>query len=737
MRNALKMFAASLFVGIVATILPALAAGTNLIANQSVETAQTTAKPTNWSANKWGTNTTTLKYETNGKTGSRSLLVTMTSRSSGDAKWMHDAVAVKANTSYTYTSAYKASVATNVILQYTDAAGKLTYVHVATVPSSANWGSVNLKFVTPASATKVIVLHVLDAKGTLQTDDFVLSETAAVPAPTPTPTPPPTTPPVVEDPTAHEHNLIANDSFEIASGDTPATWYKNTWGTNTAIFTHDTTGRTGTRSATVTMTAHTDGDAKWYAEAVDVTATKSYLYRDYYKSTVPTRVVVAFVDASGNYSYQEIAGAPASSAWGLYSATFVAPASAVKASVFHLIDRVGTLTIDDVVMEVALPPTAAPGVAVPNASLENATGTMPSGWQASKWGTNTAVHQYMNEGHTGTKSAKVTVSNYVDGDAKWFFDPITSVKAGQQYRATIWYKTNVSPRGIAMFIMADGTEKYFAMPVAQPIGGTTTWQQYSDTFSVPVGAVSASVFMVINQNGWLQTDDYSLTDYSPNGYSRPLLTMTFDDGHEDNARTALPIMNQYGLKSTQCYATSFIEGKTQAVVNDVLAFQNSGHEICSHTVTHPFLTSTLGANLTYELQHSKQYLESITGRPVVNFASPYGDYNATVVSEIKKFYRSHRSVDEGYNSKDNFNAYNLRVQNVLDTTSASQIAAWIAQAKLNNTWLILVYHRVASDPGPYDSYTNVFAEHAQTISQSGITVRTYNDALNEVIAQQQ
>lgn len=736
MRNALKLLIASLFVGIVATILPALAAGTNLIANESVETAQTTTAPANWRSNKWGTNTATLKYESNGKTGSRSLLVTMTSRSSGDAKWMHDAVAVKANTSYTYTSAYKASVATNVILQYTDVAGKLTYVHVATVPSSADWGVVNLKFVTPASATKVIVLHVLNAKGTLQTDDFVLSETNAISTPAPTPTP--TTPPADDDHSDHQHNLIANDSFEVAVGDSPAAWHKNNWGTNTAVFTHDSTGRTGSRSATVTISAHTDGDAKWYAEAVDVTATKSYLYRDYYKSNVPTRVVVAFVDASGNYSYQEIAGAPANSTWNLYSATFVAPTGAVKASVFHLIDRVGTLTIDDVILEVALPPTATPGVTIPNASLENATGTMPTGWQASKWGTNTAVHQYMNEGRTGTKSAKVTVSGYVDGDAKWFFDPINSLKQGQQYRATIWYKTNTtSPRVVTMFIMADGTEKYFAMPIAQPSGSTTTWQQYSDTFSVPAGAVSASVFMVINQNGWLQTDDYSLTDYSPNGFNRPLLSMTFDDGHEDNARTALPIMNQYGLKSTQCYATSFIEGKTQATINDVLAFQNSGHEICSHTVTHPFLTSTFGANLTYELQHSKQYLESITGRPVVNFASPYGDYNTTVVSEIKKYYRSHRSVDEGYNSKDNFNAYNLRVQNVLDTTSASQIAAWIAQAKLNNTWLILVYHRVATNPGPYDSYTNVFAEHAKTISGSGITVKTYNDALNEVIAQQQ
>lgn len=728
-HKTLYLAVVALLIGAVASILPALAAGTNLIANESVETAQTANTPANWRANKWGNNAATLQYATTGKTGARSLLVTMTARTSGDAKWMHDAATVKASTSYTYTSAYKASVVTNVILQYTDAAGKLSYVNVASVPRATEWGTVNVTFVTPASAIKVTVLHVIAAKGTLQTDEFSLTETNATPAPAPV------TPPADEH-IDHQHNLIANDSFEIANGTTPAAWYKNNWGTNTAMFSYDTTGHTGTRSATVKVTAYTDGDAKWYAEPADVTATKNYIYRDYYKSTVPTRVVVAYLDANNNYSYQELAAASASSDWTLYSATFTVPAGAVKASVFHIIDRIGSLTIDDVILEAALPLAATPSLAIPNASFETANGTMPTGWNTSSWGTNTALHEYLNEGHTGTRSAKVTINNYVDGDAKWFFDPIKTVTPGKQYRISAWYKTNVTPHTVAMFIMNDGTERYFGMPITQPSSNsTTTWQQYSDTFSVPAGAVSASVFMYINQNGWLQTDDYSLTEYVPSGFTRPLVTLTFDDGHQDNVRTALPIMNQYGLKSTQCYATSFIEGQSQTAINDVLAFQNSGHEICSHTVTHPFLTTVSPTALTYELQHSKQYLEQITGRPVVNFATPYGDYNSTVVSEIKKYYRSHRSVDEGYNSKDNLNVYNLRVQNILDTTSASQVAAWIAQAKMDNTWLILVYHRVASNPGPYDSYTTVFAEHAKAISASGVAVRTYNDALNEVLAQ--
>lgn len=713
-RLTLNLALVTVLFSTVLAILPVLAANTNLIANNTVE-SRTANAPQNWQQSRWGNNVANLEYKTPGYNSDHSLYVSMTRHTDGDAKWMHNAVTVKPNTTYTYTSAYKANVDTEIDLQYTLANGEVSYAYVDWIGQSNEWKTLSVDFKTPANAIKVTVMHVIANPGWLQTDTFTLHETANL-----------------------EHvdhdNLIRNHSFEAANGNAPSGWFMNSWGENTAAFNYETTGRTGGKSAKVTMSAHGSGDAKWFADASDVIGTKSYLYRDYYKSDVSTRVVIAFIDASHNYSYHELANASASpDTWKQYSSTFTVPSNAVKASIYHVIDRVGWLTIDDASLHVALP--AAADVSVPNASLETADGALPANWQKNSWGTNTTQFSYENTGRTDSKSVKVTMSNYVDGDAKWHFNPITTLKPGKQYRFTTWYKTNATPHAVTMFTMADGSTQYFGMPIAQPSGSTTQWQKYTDTFSVPTGAVSTSVFLFISENGWLQTDDYSLAEYDPDGFTRPLLSMTFDDGHEDNTVNALPILNQYDLKTTQCFATSFIEGQTQSVVNDVLAFQNSGHEICSHTVTHPFLTSLNAADLAYEARHSKQYLEKITGKPIVNFASPYGDYNMTVINELKKHYRSHRSVDEGYNSKDNFNIYSLRVQNILDTTSAAQVAAWITQAQTDNTWLILVYHRVADNPGPYDSYKNVFAEHVRAISESGIAVKTYNDALNEVVPQ--
>lgn len=724
-RYAAFLTSLALLATLILPLLPAAfahAVGTNLIANPSAETASGT-QPANWSLDKWGANTTTGTYRADGHTGSHSLAVTTTAYTNGDAKWKADAVNVNAGKTYTYTDYYKADVPTELTVQYTDANGAVSYAYLKTLSAATNWTQASAVFTVPSGITKATVLHLLYQVGTLQTDDFSLTENDPVAPPAPT------------------SNLILNPSFETVSPDNtalPDNWDQNKWGTNTTTFTYDkTSGHTGSKSVKVALGNYTNGDAKWYFSPVSVLSSQLYTFSDWYKASGVTRVVAAYVDAAGAYTYQELATAPASaSAWKQYTATLTTPANASRVSIYHLVDKANTsLTIDDASLVKATPPPTPAGF-IPNPSLEQADGSAPAEWTTSSWGTNTPTFQYVNGGRTGNKSVKVTVSNYTDGDAKWYFNPITTLQKGKQYRFTAWYKTNVTPKVVAMFNKADGTQQYFGMPNPFPANNSaTTWQKYSDTFSVPQDAVSTSVFMFINQNGWLQTDDYSIENYTPVGFNRPLLTLTFDDGHEDNVTNALPLLNQKGIKTTQCFATEFIEEDPVQATSNVRAFYNSGHEICSHTVTHPMLTTVSNSTLTYELQHSQAYLQNIIGKPVVDFASPYGDYNATVNAAIKKYYRSHRTVDEGYNSKDNLDPYRLRVQNILSTTTAEQVAAWIKQAQADKTWLILVYHRIGDNPEEFDTAPAVFAQHIDKIQQSGITIKTYNDALNEVLAQ--
>ena len=381
-------------------------------------------------------------------------------------------------------------------------------------------------------------------------------------------------------------------------------------------------------------------------------------------------------------------------------------------------------------------PTPQPNNPIVNPSVETASNaTTPANWSTSSWGTNSPKYEYLNSGRTGSRSIKVTMQSISSGDAKWMFNPIT-LAPGKDYRFTAWYKSNTVPHVVANYIKADGSEDFFGMPDPQPAADSATnWQKYSETFSVPTGVQSVSVFLFLSNVGWVQSDDYSIEPYSFTGFNRPLVSLTFDDGFEENVTNALPVLNQYGFKSTQCYATQYVEGDPVQVAN-VQKFANAGHEICAHSVTHPFFTQIPIAQQDYELQHSRDFLRSITGQTVTNFASPYGDYNAAVNTEIGKYFSSHRTTDEGYNSKDNLDPYRLRVQNMTPTTTLAQFQEWVTKAKNDRTWLILVYHKIDSiNLDAFDTKTADFKAQMAWLIGTGVTVKTWHDALSEARAQ--
>ena len=56
----------------------------------------------------------------------------------------------------------------------------------------------------------------------------------------------------------------------------------------------------------------------------------------------------------------------------------------------------------------------------------------------------------------------------------------------------------------------------------------------------------------------------------------------------------------------------------------------AGHEIGSHTLTHPFLTRISPQRAREEISASKKKLEDRFGRPVRHFCYPYGDWNPAV-----------------------------------------------------------------------------------------------------------
>jgi len=122
-----------------------------------------------------------------------------------------------------------------------------------------------------------------------------------------------------------------------------------------------------------------------------------------------------------------------------------------------------------------------------------------------------------------------------------------------------------------------------------------------------------------------------------------------------------------------------------------------------------------------------------------NFATPYGEYDTNSLTEIKKYYRSHRSTETGYNTKDNFDRYNIKVQNITDATTPAQVQAWVDQAIQDKSWLVIVYHRVmptdptagAEDYSVTPANLATEAQYIQSKVAAGtIAAKTVEQALN-------
>jgi uncharacterized repeat protein (TIGR02543 family) len=364
--------------------------------------------------------------------------------------------------------------------------------------------------------------------------------------------------------------------------------------------------------------------------------------------------------------------------------------------------------------------------------------TAPQDWSVESWGTNTFTSSYLNTGSTGDpNSAEINMTAYTSGDAKWVFTPQT-VAQDTQYQFTDYYKSNVQTLVDAVFTMSDGSTQYeiIGIPYA-----ATNWTEFTTKFSVPLGAQTVTIYHLIQSVGTLSIDNASLNTYVPTGFSRPLVTLTFDDGYASTYTNGLPILQQYGFASTQFIITDLIGQTGYMTAAQIKAYYAAGDEIASHTVTHDDLTQETTAQLNNEMTQSQATLEADTGGPVTDMAYPYGLYNAAVVSATQAVYSAARGVESGLNSKDNFNPYDLKVEDVYTTTTTAQVADWVAQAQATNTWLVLVYHGVDADTtNPvdgdiYDVTPTELSAQLAAVQASGITVETMSQALAEVNAQ--
>jgi peptidoglycan/xylan/chitin deacetylase (PgdA/CDA1 family) len=177
------------------------------------------------------------------------------------------------------------------------------------------------------------------------------------------------------------------------------------------------------------------------------------------------------------------------------------------------------------------------------------------------------------------------------------------------------------------------------------------------------------------------------------------IALSFDDGYLSQY-SAAKVLHSLGIRATFYLITGLkrFEAKTlmSAFPDLVLDLISQGHEIGSHTSTHPDLTTLSVERLMYELISSKKYLENITGTEILGFAYPYGTLNGKVLSAVKEHYFYARSAGL-YKEEDRYNFCppNLYLLSTVGFKKLAQMLTKMVICPHIKAHPILVYHNVS------------------------------------------
>lgn len=115
--------------------------------------------------------------------------------------------------------------------------------------------------------------------------------------------------------------------------------------------------------------------------------------------------------------------------------------------------------------------------------------------------------------------------------------------------------------------------------------------------------------------------------------------VTYDDGVEQDVRF-VALLDRYGLKGTFNLNSQLMQERYQWIHETGMPVRRlsvdaarglyDGHEIASHSLTHPYLHTLSEEEVMHQLGEDKRRLEEFFGREIVGFALPFSTYTDTI-----------------------------------------------------------------------------------------------------------
>ncbi|KQS60327.1 hypothetical protein ASG36_05075 [Geodermatophilus sp. Leaf369] len=147
------------------------------------------------------------------------------------------------------------------------------------------------------------------------------------------------------------------------------------------------------------------------------------------------------------------------------------------------------------------------------------------------------------------------------------------------------------------------------------------------------------------------------------GHADGLVGLTFDDGYRDFSDVVLPLLQRHGVTAT-VYVVAGGIGRPKPWGTDprwplmdadqIRAVAAAGHEVGSHTLTHPRMAGLDPVRLATEVTSSRRVLQDVLQRAVDGFCYPYGDFDAAAMQAVEEAGYDHACVTGDYEPGDRF-----------------------------------------------------------------------------------
>lgn len=359
----------------------------------------------------------------------------------------------------------------------------------------------------------------------------------------------------------------------------------------------------------------------------------------------------------------------------------------------------------------------------------------PIGWTPDSWGEEIPqLSVKSKDPFSGQHYLSVSILNYLSGDAKWIFDP-------QNLKSDTWYEYADEHRsdGRSRLILActpdTGARRYYTIGQSHV---ADDWQAVQTRFYLsPADPCKVSIMHVLDREGWLETDHHRLHAVEAHPLKRPLVSISFDDVWATAAGVGAAELEKHGWHGSYYAAGKFTRSGDANYLNPegIKTLLKAGHEVGSHSINHQFLSQLGPTDLINDLQDQRQYLEWL-GAKVQGIAYPFGDFDAEVETETKRFYGYARTSLVGLNEKD-VNPYRLRIFPVTTDNTTAELKRWVDDAQRTSTWLIFLFHDLGDTPldAEYTTPISQYKEVLDYIASKNLTVKTVAEALKEVQAQ--